>query len=163
MEEDKKFRTKSGFCHVLPDKIVLTRDGIVGNASKVLVGNGIARVLVIYTLISAFFVYLAYTYFSDGNYLSGAIFAVVAGLLLISVIASLNNSGTPVIERGRIVKIGFIRGVPGITRSRFEVFFRNANNRTKKRMIMMPGSLNGEKEENEKALRIMKEEGLIDF
>ncbi len=41
MENEKIFKTKTGFCHVFPDKIVLTRDGVVGNISKVLIGNNI--------------------------------------------------------------------------------------------------------------------------
>lgn len=161
MEDEKKFRTKSGYCHILPDKIVLTRDGIVGNVSKVMVGNGIARILVIYALIAAVFAYCGYVYLKNGHYVSGGIFAGLAVLLVMSILGSLNNSGTPVIGRERIVKIGFIRGITGVTRSRFDVYFRNANNRIKKRVIMMPGSLNGEKEETAKALKILKEENLI--
>lgn len=161
MEQEKTFRTKSGYCHVLPDKIVLTRDGVVGNASNVLVGNSIVRVLVIYAVLALVFAYTAYVYLSSCRYVGGGIMAALALLLVLSILTSLNNSATPVIERSSIVKIVFIRGIPGVTRSRFEVFFRNAGNRVKKRVIMMPGSLNGEKEENEKALRIMKEEGLL--
>jgi hypothetical protein len=47
MESEKIFKTKTGFCHILPDKIVLKRDGVVGNAAKVTVGNNIARILLI--------------------------------------------------------------------------------------------------------------------
>lgn len=161
MEQEKIFRTKSGYCHVLPDKIVLTRNGITGSVSNTVAGNGMARVLIIYGLLALVLSYTAYVYLTGGRYVTGGILLLLALLLIWSILASLNNSAVPVIERDRIVKIGFIRGIPGVTRSRFEVFFRNAGNRVKKRLILMPGSLNGEKEENEKALRIMKEEGLI--
>lgn len=161
MENDKKFRTKSGYCHILPDKIVLTRDGVVGNVSKVMVGNGIARILIIYALIATVLGYCGYVYLKNERYVSGGIFVLLAVLLVWSILSSLNNSGTPVIARDRIVKIGFIRGISGLTRSRFEVFFRHTNNRVKKRIILMPGSLNGEKEETEKALHLFREEKLI--
>ena len=51
MEKEKVFRTKTGFCHIFPDRIVLTRDGIVGNLSEITVSNSISRILTIYTLL----------------------------------------------------------------------------------------------------------------
>ena len=55
MINEKKFRTKTGFCHILPEKIILTRDGIIGNVAKVTVGNGIYRILIIYSAFSLLF------------------------------------------------------------------------------------------------------------
>ena len=49
MKTEKIFKTKTGFCHILSDKIILTRDGIIGNVAKVTVGNTINRVLLIYS------------------------------------------------------------------------------------------------------------------
>ena len=57
MESEKKFKTKTGFCHILPDKIVLTRDGVVGNMAKVMLGNNISRILIIYGLIAIALIY----------------------------------------------------------------------------------------------------------
>ena len=53
MENEKTFKTKTGFCHILSDKIILTRDGIIGNVAKVTVENNINRVLLIYGGLSA--------------------------------------------------------------------------------------------------------------
>jgi hypothetical protein len=41
MENEKTFKTKIGFCHILPDKIILTRDGIIGNVTIVMIGNNL--------------------------------------------------------------------------------------------------------------------------
>ena len=46
----KIFKTKTGFFHILPDKIVLTRDHFL--AARVTVGNNIARILRIYGAIT---------------------------------------------------------------------------------------------------------------
>jgi len=54
MDNKNTFKTKTGFCHILPDKIILTRDGIIGNVAKVTVGNNINRILFIYGGLSAF-------------------------------------------------------------------------------------------------------------
>jgi len=48
MENEKTFKTKTRYCHILPNKIILTRDGIIGNVAKVTVGNNIYRILIIY-------------------------------------------------------------------------------------------------------------------
>ena len=57
MEIEKTFKTKTGFCHILSDKIILTRDGITGNVAKVVSGNNISRILIIYSAISIFLIY----------------------------------------------------------------------------------------------------------
>jgi hypothetical protein len=43
--EEKKFITKTGVCEVFPDKIVIRRVGAMGGLAKVMVGNGIYRIL----------------------------------------------------------------------------------------------------------------------
>ena len=60
METGKTFRTKTGFCHVTADKIILTRDGVIGNIAKVTVGNNISRIPIIYGLVSIGLIYFAY-------------------------------------------------------------------------------------------------------
>lgn len=162
MDQGKIFRTKTGFCHVLSDKILLTRNGVPGSISNVVVGNkSIVRILVLYGILALLLFYLGYTKFKNDETITGSLFVAIGAYLLFGIFTSLNNSSVPVIERDRIVNIKFIRGISGLTRSRFIVSFRDENNRIKKRMILMPGSLNGEKEENEKALKIMQEEGLM--
>lgn len=62
MEIEKKFKTKTGYCHVLSDKIVLTRDGVIGNIAEITVGKGITRILLIYSGIVIFLIYKTYLY-----------------------------------------------------------------------------------------------------
>lgn len=145
----------------MPDKIVFTRDGVIGHVSKVAVGNNIGRVLMVYALLSAGLFYFAYTHFSQGKHLSAVLFSLFAVYLALGIFKSLNNSAAPVIPRDRIIRIQFVKGVPGLTRSRFEIIFKNDGGSAKKRLVMLPGSLNGEKEETAKALKIMVEENLI--
>ena len=62
MEIEKKFKTKTGYCHVLSDKIVLTRDGVIGNIAEITVGKGITRILLIYSGIVIFSSFFKYKY-----------------------------------------------------------------------------------------------------
>jgi hypothetical protein len=161
MESEKKFRTKTGYCHILPDKMILSRDGTVGDLSKIVVGNKILRILIIYGLISAGLLYFSFSYFKKSDPVTGIIFLLIAAYLIYGIINSINNSATPIIERKSIQDVKFIKGTPGLTRARFEVIFLDNNGKTKRRLIMLPGSMTGGPSETELAFKIMTEEKLI--
>ena len=161
MENEKTFRTKTGFCHILPDKIVLTRDGIVGDIAKLTVGNNIARPLIIYSVLSLGLLYFAYDSYKTGQTFDSIFFGALGFFFIYGVLASINNSATPIIERNRIAEVKFKKAIVGITRSRFEVMFKDENGKLKKRIIMLPGSLTDGQNETEKAIRIMNEEKLL--
>ena len=138
MENVKTFKTKTGYCHILTDKIVLSRDGIIGNVSEIVVGNTMAKILIVYAIISVIFIYLGIENLKKGGY----------------------TVATPVINRNTIKKVVFKKGIKGITRPRFEVTFL-LENKTKKRLIMLPGSFTGSEQDLSNAIKIMKEEGLL--
>jgi len=161
MELENKFKTKTGFCHILPDKIVLTRDGIIGNVAKVAVGNNISRILLIYGGLSLFLIYSAFNSFQKGQTPISVLYGIVGLFLIYGILTSLNNSATPIIERNKIKGIKLKKAVFGITRSRFEVLFEDENGKIKKRLIMLPGSLKDGENETEKATKIMTKEKLL--
>lgn len=161
MENEKTFKTKTGFCHILSEKIILTRDGVIGNISKTVVGNGISKILIIYSGIAVLMFYNAFTSFQNNQTGSTILFSFLAIFLIYSIIKSLNNSATPIIERNTIKDAKFINGKNGLTRSRFEIMFEDENGKLKKRLILLPGSLNDGNHETKKALEIMKSEGII--
>ena len=161
MEIEKIFTTKTGFCHILPDRIILTRDGIIGNFSKITVGKGINRILLIYAGISVFLFYSAYSSYKNDEKFFALLSFMFAIYLIYGIFKSRNNSALPIIERNKIKEVIFINGKSGITRSRFEIKFEDENGKLKSRLIMLPGSLNDGKNETEKALEIMKAEKLI--
>lgn len=161
METEKIFKTKTGFCHILPDKIILTRDGIIGNVAKVTVGNNISRILLIYGGLSAFLFYSAFNNYQNGQIVMPIIFVIIGLYLNYGIITSLNNTATPIIERSKIKGVKLKKAIFGLTRSRFEVFFEDNNSKIKKRLIMLPGSMIDGQNETEKAIRIMTEEKLL--
>jgi hypothetical protein len=161
MEIEKKFITKTGFCHVLPDKIVLTRDGIIGNLTDLTVGNTITRILLIYGGLACVFVYGAYDFYLKGQIPAAIFFAFITIYLIYGILTSLNNSATPVIDRNKIKEVRLKKAIPGLTRSRFEIKFEDDKGKIKKRLILLPGSLAEGQAETERAIEIMKEEKLI--
>ena len=159
------FRTKTGFCHVLPDKLVLTREGVVGDMASVTTGNSMLRPLVIQVILCVVFFYAAYScyqFHTAYNTYQAIVFLLLGASLSFGMITSLTNSATPVIERKSIKAVKFKKGIRFLTRSRFEVFFENENGKIKKRLILLPGSLmDSQQTETNKALRIMEEHGVL--
>ena len=158
MNTENTFRTKTGYCHITEDKIILTRDGIIGNLAKATMGNNIARPLIIYGLISLGLFFLAFKSFSEGEKVSANISLILGLLLVVNIIRSFNNSATPVIDRDRIRDIEFKNAITGATRSYFIIHFENDKGDLKRRLILLPGSLTNGKEETQKALQIMTSE-----
>lgn len=156
----KVFRTKTGQCHILDDRIVLTREGFAGNVSEIVVGNNISRSLIMYTVLVAYMFYKSYELYIEGATVRMVLHLVVATLLSILIIKGINNSATPVIFRNKIRDVVF-KDATGLTRSYFIVTFENDKGKLKKRLIMLPGSLTGGEEETPKALSIMRSEGLL--
>ena len=152
------FKTKTGFCHISTNEIQLTRDGVVGNFPKVVNGKKISTTLILYGVLTLGLAYYGFKELQNGQIVSPIIYLLLCILFLYVIIDSLNNSATPIIQRDKIVNIQFKKGIPGLTRSRFDVFFKNENNKIQRRIIL----LHSNKKEVEKAMEIMKKEGLID-
>jgi hypothetical protein len=161
MDNEKTFKTKTGYCHILPDKIVLTRDGIIGNLATVTVANNISRILVIYGGLSIGLFYFAFDNYRNGQIVQPIIFGLFGIYLVYGIVNSINNSATPIIDRQNIKEVKFKKAIVGLTRSRFEVLFEDDQGKIKKRLIMLPGSLTDGQNETEKALKIMTDEKLI--
>lgn len=154
------FRTKFGYCHILADRIVLNTSLNPDIVGKAVHNSTIMRSLVMYGLLSLCLIYQAYVSFTSDSLFFGVFFGAGGLLLLYAIVTSFSISTNPVIERAAIEKVEYAGTIPGITRSRFVVFF-NENGRRKKRLIMLSGTLTGGIDESQKALEIMKREGLI--
>jgi hypothetical protein len=161
MDNKKTFRTKTGFCHILPDRIVLTRDGNIGNVASVTVGNNISRILIIYGVTSIGLFYFAFDGYRNGQLAQPILFGLIGIYLIYGIINGINNSATPIIDRQKIKEVKFKKAIVGLTRSRFEVLFEDDQGKIKKRLIMLPGSLTDGQNETEKAIRIMTDEKII--
>ncbi len=161
MDTEKKFRTKTGYCHILPDKIVFSRDGIIGDVAKIAVRNNVGRVLFIYGCLAALLFYAAISNFRNNLIVLPLLFVVLGIYLVYGIFKSLNLSGTPIIDRDKIKHIQLKKGTPGLSRSRFEVTFENEQSKLKKRLILLPGSMTDGPKETEKALKFFKAENLM--
>ena len=161
MDNGKTFKTKTGFCHIFPDKIVLTRDGIIGNVSNVTVGNNISRILIIYGGLSIGLLYFAFDAYRNGQIAQPILLGLFGIYLVYGMVNSINNSAAPIIVRQKIKGIKFKKAILGLTRSRFEVLFENEQGKIKKRLIILPGAMTNGQNETENAIKILTDEKLI--
>ncbi|WP_330442807.1 phosphoribosylaminoimidazolesuccinocarboxamide synthase [Flavobacterium sp. C4GT6] len=157
---DKKFKTKTGYCHVLPDNIVLTRDGVLGEISKIAVGNTMVRSMVLYSLFLVYLIYKVVTLYAIGDMVRAIFHLAIAVLLFFALLKSVNNSATPVIPRNKIKAVTFKKAT-ALTRAYFLIDFEDEKGKLKKRIVMLPGSMSGGYEAAEDAVKIMQEEKLI--
>ena len=158
--EKKTFRTKTGYCHILPDRIVLSPDQntAIDPASG---RRKMGKLIFVYTFLIVLSLNFAIDIFREGKVGIAPIFIIVPAYLVYALLASINNSAVPVIDRNAITNVKLGEGVRGLTRSRFEVFFKSTGGKVRKRLIMLPGTLSGSDYETAEAVRIMREENLL--
>lgn len=154
------FRTKTGYCHIQPDKIVLSANSNPLTVFKEPSSRSVFQRLMMYVLLSLCLLIQAYTSFVNDEIALGVFLGTGGIFFLYTILVGINNSVTPVIERSAIEKVKFTKAIPWIRRSYFTIFF-NENGKIKKRLLIMPGSLTGGVDETKKALEIMTREGLL--
>ncbi|MFC6996738.1 hypothetical protein [Rufibacter roseus] len=160
MQFEKIFRTKTGYCHVLPQKIAFTRDGILGNLTEKSTGARVANLFAVYGLIALFLLYQAITSYQTNHTFQATFFGLLSGYLFVGILRSRNNTAVQSIARENIQKVKFKKAT-SLSRAYFEVFYKDEENRTKKRLILLPGSASDGTEEIDRATKIFKEENLI--
>ena len=155
-----KFRTKTGICVITPDRLELTREGIIGEAAEQIFGKSVARALAIYSLLGIVALAVGIWFIVNSSYFGGGFFCVVGILLFWNVISSWNNSAANIIERSAITSVSVRTPHPPFTRGYFVVHFLH-DGKKRKRLIILPGSMSGGKEEFKRALSVMQQAKLI--
>ena len=161
METELKFKTKTGFCHILTDKILLTKNGITENLNELKTENKINRLLILYGIFAIPVFYLAFKKLQANDFFGTILYGGIGAFWIYQIIKSRNHSTTQIIERNKIHNVEFKPAERFLTRSYFKVDFEQNDGKIKRRLIMLPGSLNNGTKETEKALEIMKSTGLI--
>jgi hypothetical protein len=158
---EKKFRTKTGYCHILKDKIVLTKYGTVGEIARLSSGSHAYRLPIMYVLFVAASAYLVYAKSLQEKWSDVVFFALFCIYFAYGIFSGFRYSAIPVIDRSSIRKFRFIRGIRYVTRSRFEVSMEAANGKLRKRLIILPGTLGQGKHHTEEALAMLRSENLL--
>lgn len=158
MEGTKMFRTRSGYCFITPDEIILTRQNQLKKIPAKPAGDISTILLSGYAISAAFVFYFSFLGFMRGEYYPAAVLLIVSAGIMAYVYTSRNKSFTPVIPRERIQDIELIKAVPGGLGTYFNIWFEDENSRIKRRVIKLPGMFVPQNEELIRAIDIMQEE-----
>jgi hypothetical protein len=156
--EELKFLTKTGYCHVTYERLVIKREGVIGKASQGIYGSSIKRTLLIYTILTIIILALGVQSVYAKNYFTEIFLLLNVLLFIINIILSRNNSATNMIERPSVELVEAHPPHHPFTKAYFTIHFVEKGKKYK-RLIMLPGSLSGGNEEYKKALAIMKQKG----
>jgi len=136
----------------------LSTDGVAENVQEDST-NRVSQILLRYTIIALFLLYYGYDKYLEERYVIAGSCVLIALLLIVGLLTSRNNSSRNIIKRSEIKEVKFVKGLAGLSRSRFEIYIDDTGKR-KRRLVLLPGSMSGGKEETKKALEIMKKEDL---
>jgi hypothetical protein len=153
-----RFNTKTGTCVLTSERIVLSREGVSGVLAKQVYGDSINRALIIYSAIGVISLVIAVLLIINKRYFEGVFACIVGGFFLWNVFSSRNNSAKNIIEKHTVQSLEVHPPHPPFTRGYFKVYFLDDGKR-RRRLIMLPGSMSGGKEEFKKALSCMRQAG----
>ena len=162
MKPAKKFLTKTGFCHILEDKIVFTPRGFVGIMGDLTVEGRMMRILLFFGLLTILIIYFAYVKYLENEIVWAGLFGIIGAYLIYGIIKGLNTSLHPIIDRSQIKEVKFIKAVKDLTSPSFEIKFFDVKGKTRKRIITLPYPSEKYKSNIHNAINIMREEGLLD-
>jgi hypothetical protein len=136
-ENINSFQTKYGYCHILPDRIIFANSKTLEDVSAYKEGNKIIGTLILqFTLFFAMGIYF-FTEAMEGDFWQMLTPALVALVSLFSIVTSFRNSTTPLIMRGKIISINFVKGVPYMITPHFVIWFYDSKNRKRKRLVTL--------------------------
>lgn len=166
MDKDKSFRTKTGYCHVLPEKILFTKNGDIENVlSNKTENKDPALFKVIFAILFLALLYLAYTQYKK-EVITLTTFIIL--IILLPVIAflfsaSLKPNTVNCINRDKIKRVKLYKGLGGMTYSKLFIYYEAENGRQLVKDISLQDPILSGKKGMEHVLKILSDENLIDL
>lgn len=132
MDNNRTFKTKTGFCHILPDRILLTKQATLSEVTDPPKEKRMTTTLGIYLGLGLILLYFSFLNFNEGANFRAGYMGILGVYLLYGAISSRNHSATPVIDRSQITQVKLKKPIPWLTRGRFEVYFKHEDQKVKK-------------------------------
>lgn len=153
------FRTKTGRCVIHPDRLELERSGPRGALAGAIFGASVTRARIFYGVLVIVLLGLTVIDLLERELGQAIMFAIVAAFLARGIVKSRGLSAAPVLQRAAITRIEAKPPVPPMARGHFIVHFTE-NGQPLRRLVILPGTLEGGSAEYSRALELLKSEGL---
>ena len=163
-QNEKTFRTKTGYCHILPDKIVFSKDGRLESVSYNKPKNHNPILFkVIYGIITFGVFYFVIYKYNNGemNITETALTIGITSIFLFLISNSLKQQTITYIDRQQILKVKYIPSLGPLTYGRFDLSFKTDSGQTLTTRITLRDHNVFGKKETDDAVKIMTEENLI--
>jgi hypothetical protein len=162
-DQSNTFMTREGFCHLLPDHIILTKDGRHELARyrepKI---SARLQAIVYLCLLTGLLAYNSWKLYAEDKALS-IFFAAAVLFFVLRFIRNMRYSQTNIIPRDRIRAVRFIKAFPYLTRSRLIVTFEDENGKLQMSLVPLPGWLNEGDRHTAEAIALLEKEELLPF
>ena len=158
MRPSRVFKTRTGYCHITKDKIILSRNEIINSPDEIVSRDNNIVILSFYAILAAIMIYLSFRGYQMAEYYISGCFFVLAFFLLIHIYASRNNSMTNVIQRSKITDIQFRKAISPRKPGYFIIFFEDTDGSIKRRFIELPTPTDKDESGAQRAIDIMTEE-----
>ncbi len=162
---DKTFRTKSGYCHILQDKIVFSKDGDLEKALTEKGQNHNSKSFkILFAFILCILIYFVYDQYKkeiiDLNTLT--ISLIACPFIYFFVALGLNYETIAQIDRKKINKTQLHSRTHPLTYPKFIIYFDNEMGKKKVTAVVFRDPNLFGKTDMENAIRILREENLIE-
>lgn len=158
--DENKFRIKTGYCHLTPDRILFSRNGKLKQDSparkRLRWWLPVLDFLLIFTLLFAG-LYLATIHKTT----LAIILAVAAIYRIVKMITSLIRSKITEIDRQELLRVRMNPGIKGISRARVRFIFKMPNGKKRRKLIILPDAEDSGHAETDRACKILRDEGLV--
>jgi len=157
----RTFATHNGYCHVLPDRIVLSREPVYGEEIAALVpweGRPWYVPAAAGTLMLLVFTFLC---LRSGNTGIGTMAAVIAVLLGRTVIRATFKTREVSIPKDAIFHVRYMKGQPPVTKAYFIVKYKGPRGGNRNKIIPLPAFSSRWQDARDSALEIFEDEGLL--
>lgn len=161
MNQGKKFKTRTGYGHIMEDRIVFTDTGMFNRLADIALQGEMKRTLLLFGMLDIMVFYFAVMNYQEGEVLWAAVFGLIGCYIIYGIFRGFKLSAHPIIQRDRIKEVHTINPVYGLVPPGLEITFLDNKGRRKKRTVFLAGSLNKHKQEVNKALQLFQEEGLL--
>lgn len=161
MDTEKKFKIRSGYCHIYPERIMFSRNGVIKSGTRKKFWRNrwwlyLADLILIALLLVAG-LYLA----TLGKITLTVILALAALYRIINMMINLVRLSITEIRRDAIIRVRLNPGIKGISRARVRFIFKTPKGKKRRKLIILMDAVDTGHADTEHACRILRDEGLI--
>lgn len=117
MKSVELFRTKSGYCHVFDDKIILSQNDDTEEALGLIKSESIHKYIVIYFVLAAVLGVVAYFNYVNQKHASAFFLFCLSFFFLFNAIKSIGYSSINILDKKDIKNIIYKKPIVGVTRA----------------------------------------------